>query len=56
MLVRIVNREDTDQTASPDLVLLSDLGLHCLSRPFYKTIIVRNFRTSTYHTLLYTYN
>ena len=27
MLVRITNSEDTDQTAS-------DLGLHCLSRPF----------------------
>ena len=27
MLVRIANREDPDQTAS-------DLGLHCLSRPF----------------------
>ena len=27
MLIRIANREDPDQTAS-------DLGLHCLSRPF----------------------
>ena len=27
MLVRIANREDTDQTASKQ----SDLGLHCLS-------------------------
>ena len=29
MLVRIANREDPDQTAS------SDLGLLCLSRPFW---------------------
>ena len=28
MPLRIANREDPDQTAS-------DLGLHCLSRPFY---------------------
>ena len=28
IFVRIANREDSDQTAS------SDLGLHCLSRPF----------------------
>ena len=25
----------------------SDLGLHCLSRPFWQATIVRNFRTST---------
>ena len=34
MLIRIANREDPDQTAS-------DLGLHCLSRPFWQ--LVRGF-------------
>ena len=32
MLVRIANREDPDQTASGKQ---SDLGLHCLSKPFW---------------------
>ena len=41
MLVRITNREDPDQTAS------SDLGLPCLSRPFWQATSVRNFRTFT---------
>ena len=36
MLVRITNREDPDQ---------SDLGLHCLSRPFWQATSVQNFRT-----------
>ena len=34
MLVRIVNREDPDQTAL-DFKKQSDLGLHCLSLPFW---------------------
>ena len=46
MLVRIANREDPDQTASSP-----DLGLHCLSRPFYQAISVVNFRTFTVVTL-----
>ena len=29
MLIRLTNREDTEQTAS------SDLGVRCLSRPFW---------------------
>ena len=33
MLVRIANREDPDQTASANRQ--SDLGLHCLSRPYW---------------------
>ena len=37
----IANREDPDQTASSQ----SDLGLHCLSRPFCLATSVRNFRT-----------
>ena len=44
MLVRIPNREDPDQTASEKQ---SDLGLHCLFRPFLQAITVRNFKTST---------
>ena len=39
MLIRITNREDLKKQ--------SDLGLHCLSRPFYQAISVRNFRTFT---------
>ena len=34
MLVRIANREDSDQTAS--LEKQSDLCLPCLSRPFWQ--------------------
>ena len=34
MLVRIANNEDPDQTAS------EDLGLHCLSRPFWQATSV----------------
>ena len=41
ILVRIANREDSDQTAS------SDLGLPCLSRPFWQATLVRDFRTFT---------
>ena len=37
--------EDPDQTAS------SDLGLPFLSRSFWHTISVRNFRTNTVHRL-----
>ena len=33
MLVRIANREDPDQKQS-------DLGLHCLSRPFWLVLFV----------------
>ena len=39
MLVRIVNREDPDQTAL-DFKKQSDLGLHCLSRPFLQATSV----------------
>ena len=41
MLLRIANRENPDQTAS------SDLGLHCLSSPFWQANSVSNFRTFT---------
>ena len=34
MLIRIANREDPDQIASSEAV---DLGLCCLSRPFWQT-------------------
>ena len=37
MLIRIANREDSDQTASSEAV---DLGLPFLSRPFWQAIIV----------------
>ena len=33
MLVRLANREDPDQKQS-------DLGLHCLSRPFCRTLVL----------------
>ena len=54
MLVRIANREDPDQTASSD-EKQSDLGLHCLSMPFffadnYNSVL--NFRTSTIKNVL----
>ena len=39
MLVRIANREDPDQTASSE-EKQSDLGLSCLSRPFWQTTSV----------------
>ena len=41
ILVRIANREDSDQTAS------SNLGLPCLSRPFWQATLVPDFRTFT---------
>ena len=44
MLLRIANREDHNQTASLEQ---SDLGLHCLSRPFWKATSTQNFRTIT---------
>ena len=44
MLVRIINREDPDQTASEEQ---SDLSLHCLSKHFCQATHVRNFRTFT---------
>ena len=44
ILVSIASRGDPDQTASK-----SDLGLHCLSRPFCQAISVQNFRTFTIH-------
>ena len=43
MLVRIANREDSDQTASSE----ADLGLHCLSRHFLEVTSAQNFRTFT---------
>ena len=47
MLVRLANREDPDQKQS-DLGLQkqSDLGMHCLYRPFCQATSVQNFRTS----------
>ena len=42
MLVRIANGEDPDQTAKQ-----SDLGLHCLCRPYWPATSVPNFRTLT---------
>ena len=45
MLVRITNRENPDQTAEKQ----SDLGLRCLSRPFWQATSVQNFRTFTKH-------
>ena len=36
LFVRIANREDPDQTV---LKKQSDLGLHCLSRPFCRQIM-----------------
>ena len=50
MDVRIANQEDPDQTASSKE---SDLGLHCLSRPFLKATSVQNFRTFTLHVNFY---
>ena len=41
------NREDPDQTASSEFPKQSDLGLHCLSSPFWYATSVRNFRTFT---------
>ena len=41
-MLDIANREDPGQTASKKQ---SDLGLYCLSRPFWQTTSVRNFRT-----------
>ena len=38
MLVSIANREGRDQTAS------EDLGLRCLTRPFWQVISFQNFR------------
>ena len=49
MLVRIANRDDTDQTAA-----LSDLGLPCLYRPFWKATSVQNLRTFTVFCLVNT--
>ena len=40
MLVRIANMEDPDQN------VYSDMGLPCLSRPFWQATGVQNFRTS----------
>ena len=47
MLVKTANSEEPDQTASSEAVLKkqSDLGLHCLSRPFDGQLAFRNFRT-----------
>ena len=42
MLVRQANREYYDQIDSPEK---SNLGLLCLSRPFWQATIVQNFRT-----------
>ena len=42
--VRIANREDPDQTADEEAVIQSDLGLHCLSRPFWQATSTQNFK------------
>ena len=51
MFFRITNREDPDQTASLEALLLlwkqSDLGLLCLSMLFWQVTSVGNFRTFT---------
>ena len=48
MLVRITNRKDHDQTAqTASGEAVSDLGLHCLSRPFRQATSDRDFRTFT---------
>ena len=52
ILVRKANRENSDQTAS----LESDLGLHCLSRPFLQATGVWNFRTFTVFTAIIVWN
>ena len=39
MHVLVANREDPDQTASLLLQKQSDLGLHCLSRPFCSQLV-----------------
>ena len=46
LLVRIANREDPDQTASFEMKQ-SDLGLTCLSMPFWQATNVQTFRTFT---------
>ena len=43
MFVKIANREDTDQTALSE----ADLGLRCLSRPFWQATSDQSFRTFT---------
>ena len=42
MVVSIANREDPDWTASS-----ADLGLRCLTRFYWQSTSVRNFRTLT---------
>ena len=44
LLVRGANREDPDHTA---VLKQSDLGLRCLSKPFWQATSVENFRTFT---------
>ena len=41
MLLRIANRENSNQIAS------SDLGLLCLLKPFWREVSIPNFRTFT---------
>ena len=45
MAAKIANREDLDQTVSSEAQ--SDLGLPCLSIPFWSATSVRNVRTFT---------
>ena len=53
MLVRTANKEDPNQTASSEAVLLGSAqkqsywGLLCLSRPYLDEAHVQNFRTFT---------
>ena len=44
LLARIANREDPDKLLLPKQ---SDLGLHCISRPFWQATGIQNFRTCT---------
>ena len=46
MLVRIANRKEPVQTASSKQ---SDLGLHCLSSPFWQATLVQILEHLPYH-------
>ena len=48
MLVRMANMEDTNTVIR---LLLQDLGLHCLSVPFWQATSVQNFGTFTIYIL-----
>ena len=52
MCFRIANREDPDQTTSSLIMKHSDLGLRCLSRPFWQATSDQDFRTATGNTMM----